>query len=254
MDYQTASEKLVGRCARSRKLENNTYLERRSLSEIAVRLHSTDVVTFHGDGRVVLNFGGWTTVTTKDRINRYMPSGRHIWSERGQWLLGRNGAYSNPLCTFEDGMILHPNGKVSGGGSVAEWREQLRHSDNERNRVRSRLRYWTRKAGDGKPTKLTAQNVLIEENVAVRVAKMTCYGLDRFLLEVGAKVIHEQAGYQLLSLELDRGNHLRALKMVCPSTKAVYLNTVPPHINTVPNGLNWMFEVPNYLESLTQEA
>ena len=255
MDYQTASEKIVGRCARGRKLESNTYLEHRSFDEIAVRLHSTDVITFHPDGRVVLNTGGWTTVTTKDRMNRYMPSGWRVWSERGRWLVGRNGAYSNPLRAFEDGMTLHPNGEVTGGGSVAEWREGLRKSDNARNRVRNRARYWLRNARERKPAKgLTVQKILAEQNATVRVAKMTVYGIERFLLESGAEVIHEQAGYQLISLELDRRRHLRALKMTCPSTGVVYLNTVLPNIQTVSGALDWMFETPNYLERLTQEA
>lgn len=145
MTYKEADEKLVGRCARGRKLENNTYLERRDLdSTIAVRLHSTDVITFHSDGRVVLDSGGWWTVTTRDRINRYMPDGWCVWSERGQWLLGHS--YSNPICMFEDGVTIHPSGEVTGGWSVAEWREKLRQSDNARNRVRSRARYWLRKA------------------------------------------------------------------------------------------------------------
>ena len=243
MNYKDADEKLQGRCRERRKLANNTYLERRSLGEIAVRLHSTDILTFHEDGRVVLNSGGWTTVTTKDRMNRYLPDGWHVWSERSQWLIARNGAYSNPLCTFEDRIILHANGKVRGGGSVAEWREQLRQADNERNRLRSRVRYWTRKARDCKPAKgLTVQNIMAEENVAVRVAKMTVFGIDRFLLEAGAIVKDDQAGYQLLELELDRRTHLRALKMTCPSTNEVYINTVPPTIQTVRGALDWMFD------------
>lgn len=79
--YQEAVEKLGTR--NRRKLENNTYLERRNETMIAVRLHRTDVVTYHADRRIVLNDGGWRTVTTKDRINTYSPVSvyqrSHVW-------------------------------------------------------------------------------------------------------------------------------------------------------------------------------
>jgi hypothetical protein len=79
--YQEADEQLTGRCHKRRKIANNTWLERRSTNfdsdiedpddEIAVRLHNTDVVTFRRDGAITLNTGGWFTVTTKERINRF---------------------------------------------------------------------------------------------------------------------------------------------------------------------------------------
>jgi hypothetical protein len=75
MTYTAADTKLQGRNHRSRKIANNTYLERRQDGVIAVRLHNTDVVTLYSDGRVVLNSGGWRTSTTAQRINSYSPVG-----------------------------------------------------------------------------------------------------------------------------------------------------------------------------------
>lgn len=74
--YAEAAAYLEGARNRSngRPLANNTRLEPRHDGSIAVRLHRTDVVTFLADGRVVLNTGGWTTVTTQDRINRFSPA------------------------------------------------------------------------------------------------------------------------------------------------------------------------------------
>lgn len=73
--YEQATAHLNGRD--TRKLENNTYLERRTCyasgPAIAVRLHATDVVTYHADGRIVLTSGGWRTRTTLDRLNTYTP-------------------------------------------------------------------------------------------------------------------------------------------------------------------------------------
>lgn len=66
----------------TRVIANNTVLERLVSGDIAVKLHHTRVVTFHDypdaddpdQGEyVTLNTGGWYTVTTKDRMNRYAP-------------------------------------------------------------------------------------------------------------------------------------------------------------------------------------
>lgn len=70
-----------GRIRDTKKLANNTYA-RRDGDAVAVRLHATDVVTLHDDGRVVLDSGGWRTVTTRDRINRYAP-GVRTYQQRG---------------------------------------------------------------------------------------------------------------------------------------------------------------------------
>jgi hypothetical protein len=77
-------EQLVSsaRDKRSKPYANNTRIERRDEDTYALRLHATDIATFHRDGRVTLNSGGWRTVTTKDRLSAVTP---HIVSERGDW-------------------------------------------------------------------------------------------------------------------------------------------------------------------------
>lgn len=112
---------LTGRCAQSRKVANNTYLVRRG-DDIAVKLHATDVVTFHPDGTLTLNSGGWFTVTTKERINRYLPSGICLSQIKGRWYLvypghaeyDANGDYlrwepsDRPAIPYADGITLDP--------------------------------------------------------------------------------------------------------------------------------------------------
>lgn len=113
--YQEAETTLKGR--ESRKLENNTYLKRRSADTIAVMLHATDVVTYHADGRIVLNTGGWKTVTTKDRITTYAPI--RLWTERGVWYVSIDGTW-NKQATFENGLTIHANGALEGVGAPPE--------------------------------------------------------------------------------------------------------------------------------------
>src|ERR1700677_1463884 len=97
--YNVANAKLTGRCQNSRKVANNTYLQRRG-EDIALKLHQTDVVTLHPDGSITLNSGGWHTVTTKARISDYY-QGLH--SAKGVWYL-RDGSL------FYDGVTIHAYG------------------------------------------------------------------------------------------------------------------------------------------------
>lgn len=96
---------MTGRCANARKLDNNTYAERRE-NAIAIRLHQTDVVTFFADRAIVANSGGWKTHTTKARMNDYLPI--RIYQERGQWYWGNNGNKT----PFTDGDKIGADGKL----------------------------------------------------------------------------------------------------------------------------------------------
>lgn len=49
----------------------NTSLCRMPFGEIRVMFYDTAIVTYHQDGRVLLNSGGFRTPTTKSRINQF---------------------------------------------------------------------------------------------------------------------------------------------------------------------------------------
>jgi hypothetical protein len=120
--------------ADGKPLANNTRLVQRG-DDYAVRLHNTDVVTIHPDGTYTLRTGGWETVTTKDRINRFSPA--RVYSERGTWgVYSRGNGYyirdgerlvgmwedgatwvvEHPirLATFRDGMTVDGTGRPIG--------------------------------------------------------------------------------------------------------------------------------------------
>lgn len=84
MTYEEAKEMLKGR--NSKKIGNNTYLVYLE-NRIVIRLHNTNVVTFYEDGRTLLNSGGWKTVTTKDRMNKYLPTPWKVFQEKFEWYL-----------------------------------------------------------------------------------------------------------------------------------------------------------------------
>jgi hypothetical protein len=80
MTFTQAREKLGNRT--SRKVANNTYLVDLG-GYIGLRLHGTIIVSYHPDQTKVFT-GGWRTVTTKARINDYLPAGR-ICQKAGTW-------------------------------------------------------------------------------------------------------------------------------------------------------------------------
>jgi hypothetical protein len=87
-----------------KKLGNNTWAVR-SDDAVSVRLHSTDIVTFRSDGRVVLDSGGWRTVTTKERMNRFVP-GVRVFSDRGRWFVSPVGRFDSVAVPFYDGLEI----------------------------------------------------------------------------------------------------------------------------------------------------
>lgn len=99
-----------------RKLANNTYLHRRD-DRIAVTYHETDVVTYHPDGTVVLDSGGWRTSTTKERLHNFSPL--RVWQEDSIWYVSGPPKYGeSPIYLFEDGITLHPDGSITGEAAI----------------------------------------------------------------------------------------------------------------------------------------
>ena len=110
MNYQRADEKLQGRCVNSRKLGNNTYLERHE-GHLSIKFHETEIIKFSPDDSVELSSGGWKTKTTKERLNDYGPL--NIWQDKGKWFVG--GSWKEPYQSLfydgmkiKDGIVLKP--------------------------------------------------------------------------------------------------------------------------------------------------
>jgi hypothetical protein len=81
-------------------LGNNTRLVKRTHPKgdlYAVKLHGTDVVTYHPDGNVDLNNGGWETSVTKRRINQHTPRNISITQDAGQWYLKAPDRVAEPF-------------------------------------------------------------------------------------------------------------------------------------------------------------
>jgi len=152
---------------------------------------------------------------------------------------------------LNNSLTITRSGKIIGGGSLAKWQEECKAEDREH----SRLRYWVRKARNGKQnSKLTLAGIVAEPNVSIRLAQMHVYGLDRFLLDAGAETLDTEAGYVLLRLKVGQWRNVTALKMTCPSTGAVYVSPVEPHFTKVREALDWTFQTENYLDRVGAQA
>lgn len=98
----------TGRLLEQKKVGNNTWArlvdpDAGDRSAVAIRLHSTDVVTISPDGVVTLDSGGWRTVTTKDRMNSFGPRAR-VFSKRGVWMLSLHNVAPTGS-EFADGLL-----------------------------------------------------------------------------------------------------------------------------------------------------
>lgn len=112
MTFKELDSKLTGRNTSRRKLANNTYAHRNADGSIAIQLHSTDILTFHPDGRTVVTSGGWQTSTTKARLNDYMPHGLGISQRGGIW-------YWSGGEVFQDGATIGARGGITYNGTPA---------------------------------------------------------------------------------------------------------------------------------------
>ena len=93
-----------GKDLAKRPLANNTHAVRECDGSIAIRLHSTNVVTYFTDGRVIYRTGGWDTDTTKARINSFGPfklQGSTRGQHAGEWMVQLRGEW-HPFRRYEE--------------------------------------------------------------------------------------------------------------------------------------------------------
>jgi hypothetical protein len=125
-DWIGATSALHGR--QSRAIGHNTALVSQwaagdAARPVAVRYHSTNVVTYRPDGWVVIRSGGWETVTTSNRLAQAMPDGWRIGSHRtgkaSAWWLYRDG---RPVLPFASNLAVNTDtgavGMANSGDAV----------------------------------------------------------------------------------------------------------------------------------------
>lgn len=99
---------------KSEIIENNTIRYHKSDGTVVIRLHFTDIVTFHPDDSITLNSGGWQTLTTKDRMNKFSPF--LLYQEKNIWYVVNNYNGKGQTYVFADGIRFYLDGTVKGEG------------------------------------------------------------------------------------------------------------------------------------------
>jgi hypothetical protein len=91
-----------------------TYLEKLhgfdewAFCTYAVTYRGTAVVTFHPNGQIELNDGGWRSATTKLRMNQALiPNGFRLYQEKHEWFISGWRADLGPW-PYENGMRVDP--------------------------------------------------------------------------------------------------------------------------------------------------
>lgn len=65
-----------------KRISYNTRLIRDSESSISLQLWNTKIITWHSNGSIEINTGGWETNTTRSRLNDYLEN-YSIYTNRG---------------------------------------------------------------------------------------------------------------------------------------------------------------------------
>lgn len=100
----------------SRKLTGNSTASYVTADGVErIKYHDTVVLETAKNGTITLNSGGFRTVTTKARINKYQNVCR-VDSHNGKWIVCPRGTWGGPnSIPFVDGMRIAKSGKVLGG-------------------------------------------------------------------------------------------------------------------------------------------
>lgn len=115
-----------------KKYKYATWIYRDLEDSIVVQLHNTAIMQYWPDDRIRLNAGGWRTVTTKSRMNEFLPDPWGVYQENNVWYLWRRklGTHEEKSWTFEDGIVLYPNLTVTGAGPDKKYAESMNKAIN----------------------------------------------------------------------------------------------------------------------------
>lgn len=96
-NFVGAAECLAGgKNKNSRPVDNNTRLIRISDDAIALRFHATNIIVYHADGSQTVNTDGWTSVTTRGRLDTYSAIRPWGTGKLGEWAIGTTGDLTPP--------------------------------------------------------------------------------------------------------------------------------------------------------------
>ena len=99
------AQTLLGKRA-EKKIACNTTL-RRDGDVFVIKYHNTDIITICMDGRWILRTNGWTTNTTKKRLNDWTPA--RVYQKNFDWFLYED---ENHTFDFFEGLQVNECGRI----------------------------------------------------------------------------------------------------------------------------------------------
>lgn len=101
-----------------------------------IRLYGTDVITFYPDGSVALKTEGWSTSSTRNKINSFQRLGE-VYQERCRLYAVCHGK----TYLFKDNMRIYPDGRVEGAELAPPRRRRILSMHDSKGRLKKyRLR------------------------------------------------------------------------------------------------------------------
>jgi len=90
------------------EIHNPLMLDTGGIGGYEIRLHGNLIMKIFLHHIEILD-GGWQSVTTKERLNRYIPRGFHVYQSNWQWYISTP---SSIQYKFEDVYWIHNDGRV----------------------------------------------------------------------------------------------------------------------------------------------
>jgi hypothetical protein len=72
-----------------------------------IKLHGNVIMTIYRY-HIELSSGGWKTLTTKERLNRYLPNGFKLYQKNWEWYI----EHGDKTYDFDDVLWIHNDGRV----------------------------------------------------------------------------------------------------------------------------------------------
>ena len=101
MNYAQAKDLLGTKSLK--KIDHNTQL-RMEAGNAVICLWGTDVISISPDNIFTLNAGGYETVTTKDRLNKFSPA--RVYQDKGVWYIYERTLFADGIRVNSDGMVI----------------------------------------------------------------------------------------------------------------------------------------------------
>ena len=94
------------------EIKNPLMLETGGIGGYEIRLHGNVIMTIYRH-HIEVSDGGWRTLTTKERLNRYLPRGYNVYQKDWEWYL----QHGDDVYDFGDVYYIHDrNGVITRNG------------------------------------------------------------------------------------------------------------------------------------------